>query len=398
MVKASQLFFLASSSKILKRIAWLPKRARNMHTKISLRTRLSVGALPVLFCALTLSSPAWAGFQWVPPESLDQALPPTPAQTLYANPPAPAPMPAIAPAPAPQIIEAPMPAAPAPMADLPAPEKSLAPAPQTLGQVASEQGSVVRGFASNVPLSVAMRQILPQEYGFSVAQDVSLGTLVSWKGGAPWRQVTKDMLLPAGLTIQEQGQMIHVVPATEAEIAASGRSSAPMRLSEKTVSGGAFESVEAGKPMSLVPPSSAKASLDPLPSRAVGDAAPRSMGYLAPPSDVLPAPSLPRGASASSSVASAGTFDNWTAEKGDMLRKVLENWGRRANVEVSWQAEYDFPLQASVSLNGSYEEAVRGLLVGFENARPQPFAQLHNNNTAGQAVLVVQARGNNYNE
>ncbi len=361
-----------------------------MHTKIPLRTRLSVGAISFLLCAFAMPFSAQAGFQWVPPDELSQALPQTPAQTLYANPP-----PALAPAPAPQVIEAPMPAPTA--SEFSAPMATLPP-PATLGQVATEQEKAVRGFANNIPLSVAMRQVLPQEYGFSVAQDVSLGTLVSWKGGAPWRSVVKEMLLPAGLAIQEQGQMIHVVHATEAQIAAGGgHSLVPMKLTETSVSSkGSFETIDSGKPMSLVPPPSAKAaaSSEPLPSRSLEDRAPR---FLTPPSESIPAPSVGARA-AGGAYATAGSFDSWTADKGEMLRRVLESWGRRANVEVSWQAEYDFPLQASVMLNGSFEDAVRGLLVGFENAKPQPVAQLHNNPSVGQAVLVVQVRGNHYNE
>lgn len=356
-----------------------------MHTKIL----PSVNVLPFLLCALIASSPALAGFQWVPPESLEQALPPTPAQTLYANP---APTPAQIPAPAPQIIEAPdfAPVEPAHRASFDAP-----PPPSTLGQISASQEKAVRGFANNVPLSVAMRQVLPEEYGFSVAQDVSLGTLVSWKGGASWRQVAKDMLLPAGLTIQEQGQMVHVVPATEAQIASGGgRVPVPMKMKETHVSKASFEPIDEGRPMSLVPPPGAVRASDPLPARDIEGGGSRSMGYLSPPTD-MPAPSVARGGGG---YASSGTFDSWTADRGEMLRKVLENWGRRAGVEISWQAEYDFPLQASVTLNGSFEEAVRSLLVGFENAKPQPIGQLHNNPTAGHAVLVVQTRGNNYNE
>jgi type IV pili sensor histidine kinase/response regulator len=84
----------------------------------------------------------------------------------------------------------------------------------------------------------------------------------------------------------------------------------------------------------------------------------------------------------------------WTAERGDSLRKVLTSWSKRSRVEVEWLAEYDYPLQASVNFVGTYEAAVRALLVGFEEAHPQPVAQLHTNPSMGQRVLVVRARGN----
>lgn len=85
-----------------------------------------------------------------------------------------------------------------PPISLPAPSSSAAPVidaraplPPLKGveekKPAASSEKPVLGFADNIPLSVALRQVLPQEIGFSVAKDVSLGTLVSWKGETPWR-------------------------------------------------------------------------------------------------------------------------------------------------------------------------------------------------------------------
>lgn len=89
-----------------------------------------------------------------------------------------------------------------------------------------------------------------------------------------------------------------------------------------------------------------------------------------------------------------GASDVWRAEPGEHLRDVIRRWASRAGVELVWSTEYDFPIQAGVSLNGSFEEAVRDLLSGFVDAKPQPFGRLHDNPNAGQRTLVVQTRGN----
>ncbi len=89
-----------------------------------------------------------------------------------------------------------------------------------------------------------------------------------------------------------------------------------------------------------------------------------------------------------------GASDVWRAEPGEHLRDVIRRWASRAGVDVVWSTEYDFPIQAGVSLNGSFEEAVRDLLSGFVDAKPQPFGRLHDNPNAGQRTLVVQTRGN----
>lgn len=304
--------------------------------------------LSLLACGLVCAaSPAYAGFQWIAPSA-----PAAPAETVQIAPALPsAPL-------APQVIEARTP--------LP-PIKGL-----EEKKPASSAEKPVLGFADNIPLSVALRQVLPQEIGFSVAKDVSLGTLVSWKGGAPWRDVLKTMLIPAGLVFEEQGSLVHVVHATEAQVkAAAGMPAAPAHtLPAVPPSAGGMPalSAEPGKPMALVPPAAGAA---PVPAASV----------------VTP-----------SAAEENKTFSTWAGNKGDTLQRVLEDWCKRANVEINWQAEYDYPLQASVSFAGSFEEAVRNLLTGFQEAKPQPVGFLYNSQTAGQTVLVVQVRGNNYNE
>jgi hypothetical protein len=95
-------------------------------------------------------------------------------------------------------------------------------------------------------------------------------------------------------------------------------------------------------------------------------------------------------------IGSASTTDEWRAERGETLRKVLTDWCARANVELQWMTEYDYPIEGSSHFSSGFEDAVRGLLAGFDSARPQPIGELHDSATAGQKVLVVQGRGNNY--
>ena len=232
------------------------------------------------------------------------------------------------------------------------------------------RGKAVRGFADNVPLAVALRQILPPEIGFSVSQDVSLGMLVSWRGGSGWRETLQAMLQSAGLTMQEQGQMVKISRSQSlAPIEKQGQATPTLQYPADSKPVPLLTAPGAEPVTTLQPPSGSGPEYVPMPAQ----------GYAVAPSQT-------------------STVDTWTANRGDTLRKVVEDWSRRANVELSWQAEYDYPLQASVTLTGTFEEAVRNLLVGFQEAQPQPMASLYNSSSAGQAVLVVQVRGNNYNE
>ena len=205
-------------------------------------------------------------------------------------------------------------------------------------------GDVVQGFASQVPLALALRQVLPIGYSFSIDQGIDMDTLVSYKGGKSWRETLKTMLAPEGFVSHEQGTVI-------------------------TVSRGGGEAPVVDKAPSL--------------SRQSAGTLGQISNFRAS-SEPSPAP------------IHVSSADGWSAERGDTLRKVLTEWCRRSGVELKWQAEYDYPIEASAHFNNGFEDAVRNLLAGFDGARPQPIGELHSNSSAGQMVLVVHARGNSY--
>lgn len=363
------LLGLRCSSKMRLELESASKRAEDMHKHSLFSPTFFLCSIFLASSLFVFPSPVRAGFQWVspPPDSGAQMQTVTPAPT-------PAPVaPVIIQAPTrQQKMQAPQKVSPAVSSEIPAEtnaatEHVLSLPGEALSSSASlAQEKAVKGFADNVPLAVALRQILPPEIGFSVSQDVSLGTLVSWKGGSPWRETLRSMLQSVGLTIQEQGQMVRI--SRNRDGASAPASTTPT-----------LQPPADNKPLALLPSAGA-------------DSAALQTPISVP--EVTPAGSqamvAPQGQS--------NMVDTWTANRGDTLRKVLEDWCRRSGVELSWQAEYDYPLQASVTLTGTFEDAVRNLLIGFQEAQPQPMASLFNNASAGQTALVVQVRGNNYSE
>ncbi|MER2519572.1 MAG: TcpQ domain-containing protein [Bdellovibrionales bacterium] len=246
--------------------------------------------------------------------------------------------------------------------------------------VATKKSSgVVKGFASKVPLAVALRQILPNGYAFSIDPNVDMGTLISFQGGRPWRETLQESIVPAGLVMRERGQMVAIgYPSGKS---ASGVPSSRVKSSRSGV---------------------ATQVSDSEPSRYQMGTAPRDLGgveqeggFSADVSDDGYAPQARMSPSYSDTVSTQVSGPRvWTAARGASLRRILESWCARAHVEFNWLAEYDYPLQASATFRGTFEDAVRSLLIGFENAQPQPVASLHANPRLGQMVLVVQSRGN----
>ena len=98
---------------------------------------------------------------------------------------------------------------PAPAANLR--PKSMSP---TLRRPAPQP--VVAGFGDQVPLSFAVRQIVPARFQVAFGETVDSDTPVDWKGGKPWRPTLSDAVRPLGLTVSVVGATVKIQPARSA--------------------------------------------------------------------------------------------------------------------------------------------------------------------------------------
>lgn len=72
---------------------------------------------------------------------------------------------------------------------------------------------VLTGFGSDLPLAIALQQVLPAGYKVSFTKNVFPGTVVSWNGGKPWQDVLKDMIAPRDLTFAVKNDTVTIMPA-----------------------------------------------------------------------------------------------------------------------------------------------------------------------------------------
>lgn len=98
------------------------------------------------------------------------------------------------------------------MRQAPSPRTSLVPMP---GGIVEPSLPTVKymdavGFGRDLPLALALSQVVPPNYAYSFAEDDSAGMTVSWEGGKPWDQVLDDMLSSQGLmaTIDEEKKKV----------------------------------------------------------------------------------------------------------------------------------------------------------------------------------------------
>lgn len=258
---------------------------------------------------------------------------------------------------------------------------------------------VVDGFADQVPLTVALQQILPQGYGYTLGDGVNPGQLVSWRGGRPWNTILQDMLASSGLGYSANNNLITVNATGASPTVVAGNSLPPVAPAPVAA------------PAPVVQPQAVYAppvqQPDPVPAP-VYMAQDQQMQQPAPqPEQTAPQPQ-PDAAPAAPQLMQPQPLqiENpaifvpqvWEARPGRSLREQLQDWCNRVGAELHWEAEYDYPVQASMSMTGTFEEAVRVLLTGFGDAKPTPRARLHYNPAAGQSILIVEATGNNYGE
>jgi hypothetical protein len=277
---------------------------------------------------------------------------------------------------------------------------------------------VITGFGKDLPLAVALQQVVPPQYKVSLSPGVDEGVHVSWKGDRPWEQALSDMLRPERLAFAVEGNTLVVKPATGHK---SSTSSAAGRKADmipaEMISGNANEeySLPAIPGSAPVVPMTIRRSNPALVPAEAEAAPPPGMAQnnnpevIPPPSWSLPAQeTLPAPASAAAPVmirhnpsaepvqetASAPTViePSWHAEKGQTLRAILEDWSKNAHVQLYWSTDYDYRLNSDVAYGGSFDQAVGKLLDQFSAVKPQPYGQLHRNPETG-GILVINTYG-----
>jgi hypothetical protein len=71
----------------------------------------------------------------------------------------------------------------------------------------------VSGFGDQVPLSFAIRQIVPTNFQVAYADTVQKDAPVNWKGGEPWRATLADAIRPLGLVVTVSGPKVTIAAA-----------------------------------------------------------------------------------------------------------------------------------------------------------------------------------------
>ena len=286
---------------------------------------------------------------------------------------------------------------------------------------------VVEGFGDKVPLTVAIQQILPQGYGYTLGDGVDSGQLVSWRGGRSWNGVLQDMLRQAGLSYSVNGRSVAInstgasptiVTGTPAPVIQPVQQPVVMQpviqqpvIQQQPVQQIVQQPVMMQQPQMVMQQQPVMMQQQPMmmqQPQMVMQQQPVMMQQQPVMMEMQQQPMMMQAPAVQATSGSPQPLQienpllfqsqTWEARPGQTLRALLQEWCARVGVELNWTAEFDYPIMASMNMTGTFEEAVRVLLTGFDAAKPTPRGRLHYNPAAGQSILIVGADGNHYGD
>lgn len=87
--------------------------------------------------------------------------------------------------------------------------------PATPASTTQVRASIADGFGKDVPLRVALLQILPPTLTAQFSQGVDAEQVVDWSGGKPWQTVLHDVVQPLHLRATVSGSTVRIDPAQD---------------------------------------------------------------------------------------------------------------------------------------------------------------------------------------
>lgn len=309
-----------------------------------------------LTCLLTLAYPSVskAGFEWTPPVRIAPAVEETPQinPELPAGPLTPelsnehdsnlpVPIGNVEQTPIQEpIVEAPV------VTETPIAEVKIPVDVKTEVSAAPALAPVIEGFGKDIPLAIALRDIVPSNYAYVFSPRDIAGTKISWRGGKPWLEVLQNALSQQNLEATINGNNVTIF-SKQAELVPVQTPATAIAVSD---------------PLPLVEP----VSHTPVAETAVKEEKEQP----------IPVVDLKR-------------QNKWTARPGTTLRQTLESWSKSSGTEVNWSTPYDYPINNAFYFEGNFAEAVESLLSSYGGENPAPKGRLYPNLPDGPSVLMI---------
>lgn len=301
-----------------------------------------------------------------------------------------------------------------------------------MGTAAAFADAPLDGFGHDVPLSFAVRQIVPMDHGVFFGDGVDTDREVSWEGGRGWREVLKDTLGEAGLSAEVVDDRVMVTKRAAGhlkggeQIAAPGLVVVPYAEPEEPT----FEEfTQDFEPEAVTGSDDESHSEEELLFEQVGEepaatdgegddvAGDNAAADEPPPSVIQDETAIPEAPEADQAEAKESRMidlggepdirvssgSEWKVPEGSTLREVLADWAEVAGWSLVWNSPYEYPMQAGAVFYGEFVEsdpygqgpsgAAVDLVHSMKTARPAVNADFYMSNK----VLVVTTSADEQN-
>jgi hypothetical protein len=281
----------------------------------------------------------------------------------------------------------------------------------------------VEGFGSDMPLALALQQVVPAEFAFSFGSKVNAGERVSWQGGKPWNEVVSDMVAPLNLQASISGNTVFIHNGQ-----AQQHGGIDTQASEELLKLGSAEDVarkniqDPGEARKAQPEETMvrvkeiteartqqEASVEPqaLIEPAAGDAVEPAITEITEAPEAaeqpetiqqasitdVPAAETQRTAQPVSVPAPETPVMFWEAGPGSSLKETLVTWSEQANVKLVWNATHDYTISSGVLINDTFQNAVKTVMKEAIEKGGSPALTLSNAPAADDAqggTLIIE--------
>jgi hypothetical protein len=246
--------------------------------------------------------------------------------------------------------------------------------------------TVLAGFGADLPLIIALQQVVPAGFQYAFANGVDPGVIVSWEGGKNWRDVLADALRPVRLEYRLQNHIVAIGPLREQQPQFQQPSEAAPAMSTVVVTPGKIRSEQIPDDLLITSKPSITTMAPPV---SIRRQKPSGLARVENESAVKePQASQALVVAESNSRPSFVEGDMWQAKNGDTLRDTLKKWSAAAQVDMFWSSDYDYRINQDVSYAGGFDEAVKNLLDQFAGAKPQPYGQMHREGENPKVLII----------
>lgn len=227
------------------------------------------------------------------------------------------------------------------------------------------------GFGNDIPLSFAIKQIVPQNYNIEYGNTVNLSKKVDWNGGRDWKDILSDLAQKENLMITFKGQTVSVNSIEKTQKGGKG-----FELVKTAGRTGNSVNIEPGQDNIVISDKVSSENHSPMyPTTPhtrsnIPSADELTMAY----NDLRPYEQSNKNNGGMVNLQNpdmvVSSTQTWIISSNKKLSETFREWSKRTDWEIIWNTSYDYPIMADAKFEGDFVQAVTTLIGSMENAKP----------------------------